>query len=132
AGEVSNLRRPTSGHIYLTLKDSASQLKAVIWRTAAARIPFRIEDGLEVVCFGRVTVYEPRGEYQLAIDALEPKGLGAAQLALEQLKRRLLEEGLFDPSRKRPLPRFPACIALVTSATGAAVRDILEVIDRRC
>lgn len=132
AGEVSNLRRPTSGHVYLTLKDAASQLKAVIWRGTAAQIPFRIEDGLEVLCFGRVTVYEPRGEYQLAVDAIEPKGIGAAQLALEQLKRRLLEEGLFDPSRKRPLPRFPACIALVTSATGAAVRDILEVIERRC
>jgi exodeoxyribonuclease VII large subunit len=132
AGEVSNLRRPTSGHVYLTLKDSQSQLKAVIWRGTAAQIPFRLEDGLEVLCFGRLTVYEPRGEYQIAVDAIEPKGIGAAQLALEQLKRRLAAEGLFEPGRKRPLPRFPGCIALVTSATGAAVRDILEVIERRC
>jgi exodeoxyribonuclease VII large subunit len=132
AGEVSNLRRPTSGHVYLTLKDSESQLKAVIWRGTATKIPFRLEDGLEVICFGRLTVYEPRGEYQLSIDQIEPKGLGAAQLALEQLKRKLAEEGLFDPGRKRAVPRFPACIALVTSPTGAAIRDILEVIDRRC
>jgi exodeoxyribonuclease VII large subunit len=132
AGEVSNLRRPTSGHVYLTLKDATSQLKAVIWRTTAVRIPFQIEDGLEVVCLGRVTVYEPRGEYQLSIDALEPKGIGAAQLALEQLKRRLLAEGLFAPARKRALPRFPSAIGLVTSATGAAVKDITQVIERRC
>jgi exodeoxyribonuclease VII large subunit len=132
AGEVSNLRRPTSGHVYLSLKDAEGQVKAVIWRTTAARIPFRLEDGIEVVCFGRVTVYEPRGEYQIAIDVLEPKGIGAAQLALEQLKKRLQQEGLFDPARKRALPRFPSTIGLVTSATGAAVKDILQVIERRC
>lgn len=132
AGEISNLRRPGSGHVYLTLKDRDAQIKAVIRRTAADRLPFRVEDGLEVLCFGRITVYEPRGEVQLSIDALEPKGIGAAQLALEQLKRRLQAEGLFDPARKRRLPRFPSAIGLVTSLTGAAIKDILQVIDRRC
>lgn len=132
SGEISNLRRPTSGHVYFTLKDQDSQLKALVWRTTAARIPFPLEDGLEVLCYGKITVYEPRGEYQIAVEQIEPKGVGAAQLALERLKKRLHEEGLFDPRRKRPLPRFPACLALVTSATGAAVRDILEVIERRC
>jgi len=132
AGEVSNLRRPTSGHVYLTLKDAESQIKGVIWRTTAGRLPFRLEDGQEVVCFGRVTVYEPRGEYQVSIDAIEPKGIGAAQLALEQLKKKLFAEGLMDASRKRPLPRFPRTIGLVTSATGAAVKDIMQVFERRC
>ncbi len=131
SGEISNLRCPSSGHVYLTLKDERSQLPAVLWRTAAKRIPFRLEDGLEVIVYGRLTVYEPRGQYQMVLEEIEPKGIGAAQLALEQLKQRLAREGLFDPRRKRPLPRFPQAIALVTSATGAAVRDMLEVIDRR-
>lgn len=131
AGEVSNLRSPTSGHVYLTLKDRAAQLRAVVWRDLAQRLPFRLEEGLEVLCFGRITVYEPRGEYQMTIEALEPKGRGALQVALEQLVRRLEAEGLFDPRRKRPLPRFPATIGIVTSPSGAAIKDILEVIERR-
>jgi exodeoxyribonuclease VII large subunit len=131
AGEVSNLRRPGSGHVYLTLKDDRAQLRAVMWRGVASRVRFPLTDGLEVICRGRLTLYEARGDYQLAIDHMEPRGLGAAQLALEALKRKLHAEGLFDESRKRPLPRFPFTVALVTSATSAAVKDMLEVIDRR-
>jgi exodeoxyribonuclease VII large subunit len=131
AGEVSNLRRPTSGHVYFTLKDERSQLKAVLWRSAAKRAGFTLEDGLEVIIFGHMTVFGARGQYQIDVDAIEPRGIGAAQLALQQLKQRLHREGLFDPRRKRPLPRFPKAIAIVTSATGAAVRDMIEVIDRR-
>jgi len=131
-GEISNLRAPGSGHLYCTLKDQTSQIRAVIFRSTAIRLRFGLEDGLQVIVRGRLSVYEPRGEYQLILDHVEPRGLGALQLAFEQLKRRLEDEGLFDLTRKRPLPEFPRTIGLVTSATGAAVRDIVAVLRRRC
>jgi exodeoxyribonuclease VII large subunit len=130
-GEISNFSRPQSGHCYLTLKDDEAQLRAVIWRTAATRVRFDLHDGLEVVCHGRLDLYPPRGSYQLVIDELAPRGIGALELALRQLKEKLAREGLFDPARKRPLPRFPRRVAFVTSPTGAAVRDFLEVLRRR-
>ncbi|MFO0698495.1 MAG: exodeoxyribonuclease VII large subunit [Nitrospira sp.] len=127
-GEIWNLRAPGSGHLYCTLKDQTSQIRAVIFRSTAIRLQFGLEDGLQVIVRGQVSVYEPRGEYQLILDHVEPRGLGALRLAFEQLKRRLEEEGLFDVTRKRSLPAFPRTIGLVTSATGAAVRDMLAVI----
>lgn len=131
SGEISNLARPASGHVYLTLKDEAAQLRAVIWRSIALRLRFDPHDGLDVIARGRLTVYPPRGEYQLTVEELHPKGLGAAELALRQLKEKLLLLGYFAPERKRPLPRFPRRVALVTSPTGAAVRDMLEILGRR-
>jgi len=130
-GEVSDLSRPGSGHIYLTLKDDQGQLKAVVWRNVATRLEFEIKDGMELICEGYVDLYPPRGTYQLILRQIEPKGIGALQLALLQLRERLGAEGLFDPRRKRPLPRFPRQIALITSPTGAAIRDFLEVQRRR-
>jgi exodeoxyribonuclease VII large subunit len=130
-GEVSNLRVPNSGHMYFTLKDDQAQIRSVLFRSGAARLRFALREGLSVIVRGRVTVYEPRGEYQLVVDYAEPKGIGALQLAFEQLKERLAAEGLFDPARKRPLPLFPGTIGVVTSPTGAAIRDILAVLGRR-
>jgi exodeoxyribonuclease VII large subunit len=130
--EISNLRAPGSGHLYCTLKDDSSQIKAVIFKSTAMRLRFGLEDGLQVIVRGRVTVYEPRGEYQVILDLVEPKGRGALQVAFEQLKRRLAAEGLFDPDRKRPLPAFPTTIGIVTSLTGAAVQDMMTVLHRRC
>ena len=135
-GEVSNLRRPVSGHVYFTLKDEKSQIRAVIFRNlfnCGRNRPagFAIEEGMNLVCRARVTVYPPRGEYQLVIDAVEPRGLGALQKAFEQLKARLEAEGLFDPARKKPLPFLPARIGVVTSPTGAVIRDILTITRRR-
>jgi exodeoxyribonuclease VII large subunit len=131
AGEISNFSRPQSGHCYLTLKDEAAQIRAVMWRNAASRVRFDLDDGLEVICRGHLDVYAPRGSYQLVIDEIEPKGLGALERALRKLREKLSVEGLFDPARKRPLPRFPRRIALVTSPTGAAIRDFLEAMARR-
>jgi exodeoxyribonuclease VII large subunit len=131
SGEISNFSRPQSGHCYLTLKDDQAQLRAVMWRTAASRVRVELHDGLEVVCQGYLDVYAPRGSYQLVIQQVEPKGLGALERALRQLRERLAAEGLFDAARKRTLPRFPRRIAFVTSPTGAAVRDFLEVLRRR-
>jgi exodeoxyribonuclease VII large subunit len=131
AGEVSNCTRAGSGHIYFTLKDDDAQLKAVMWRSAAQRLRFELRDGLNVVASGPIEVYPPRGQYQLAADRLEPQGIGALELALRQLQQKLAAEGLFAPERKRPLPRFPRRIALVTSTQGAAVRDMIQVIVRR-
>lgn len=131
AGEISNLKKPSSGHAYLTLKDTGAQLQAVMFKSAANRIKFELKDGMEVLAFGSVTVYEPRGQYQLIIENIEPKGIGALQLAFLQLKEKLEKEGLFDPAHKKPLPLLPKKIAVVTSPTGAAVRDILNVINRR-
>jgi exodeoxyribonuclease VII large subunit len=130
-GEVSNLKISTAGHAYFTLKDEHAQLRAVLFKSSARAVKFRIEDGQQVVAHGRISVYEQRGEYQLLCDGLEPKGLGALQLALEQLKRRLQAEGLLDAARKRPLPTLPRRIGIVTSLSGAAVRDILKVLARR-
>lgn len=131
SGEISNLSRPASGHCYLTLKDDQAQLRGVIWKSTVARLRFELEDGLEVICQGDLEVYAPRGTYQLVIRQVQPKGMGALELALRKLRDRLAHEGLFDPARKRPLPRFPRRIALVTSPTGAAIRDFLQVLRRR-
>jgi len=131
SGEISNFSRPSSGHCYLTLKDDSAQIRAVIWRTAAKAARFELHDGLEVICQGYLDVYAPRGSYQLVIQKIEPKGLGALERALRLLREKLAAEGLFSPARKRPLPRFPRRIAFVTSPTGAAVRDFLEVLRRR-
>ena len=130
-GEISNCSQAGSGHIYLTLKDDSAQIRAVIWRSAAARMRFAIADGLEVIAAGPVEVYESRGTYQLIIEQLLPQGIGALELAFRQLHDKLAAEGLFAPERKRPLPRFPRRIALITSPSGAAVRDMLQVITRR-
>jgi exodeoxyribonuclease VII large subunit len=131
-GEISNLRAPGSGHLYCTLKDDSSQIRAVIFRPTAQRLRFGLEDGLHVIVRGRVTVYEPRGEYQVILEYLEPKGRGAQQLAFEQLKHRLAAEGLFDQDRKSPVPVFPRTVGIVTSLSGAAVRDMITVLHRRC
>ncbi|HTU25693.1 MAG TPA: exodeoxyribonuclease VII large subunit [Pirellulales bacterium] len=131
SGEISNLSRPQSGHCYLTLKDESAQLRAVLWRTAASRLRFDLDDGLEVICQGHLDLYAPRGSYQLVIEQILPKGMGALELALRKLRQRLAAEGLFAAERKRPLPRFPREIGIVTSPTGAALRDFLEVLRRR-
>src|SRR5262245_2616322 len=131
AGEVSGLARPNSGHVYLSLKDGQSVLKAVIWRGIALRLRFDPRDGIEVLARGNLTVYGPRSEYQLIIHELQPRGVGAQELALRQLREKLFNLGWFDPKRKKPLPVFPNRIALVTSPTGAAVRDMLEILGRR-
>jgi len=131
AGEVSDFARPRSGHCYLTLKDGRCQLRAVIWRAVASRVRFDLDDGLEVVCRGHVDVYAPRGTYQLIVQEIQPAGIGALELAFRQLHRKLDQQGLFARERKRPLPRSVQRIALVTSPTGAAIRDFLEVLRRR-
>ena len=130
-GEVSNFRGAGSGHLYFTLKDAAAQLRAVCFRNQARYMKFKPADGLAVIARGRLSVYEARGEYQLVVDYLEPAGAGALQVAFEQLKKKLAAEGLFDASRKKPLPVLPRAVGLVTSPQGAAVRDIIRVLQRR-
>ncbi len=130
-GELSNFRIVQSGHAYFTLKDAQSQLRGVMFRSALRQLPFTPEAGMHVVARGRITVYEPRGDYQLVVNVIEPKGVGSLQFAYEQLKERLFDEGLFDESRKRPIPLVPQRIGIVTSSTGAAIRDIVQVIHRR-
>ena len=130
-GELSNCRLWNTGHLYFTLKDAGSQLKAVMFRSALRALRFKPEDGLHVVARGRITVYDPKGEYQVLCEHLEPQGVGALQLAFEQLKKRLQAEGLFAAERKRPLPALPRRIGIVTSLDGAAIRDIIKVISRR-
>lgn len=130
-GEISNLRIPSSGHCYFTLKDANAQVAGVMFRNAAQAIKFDLRDGLNVVASGQISVYEKSGQYQVICRQLMPKGLGALQLAFEQLKQRLAREGLFDPARKRPIPRLPQRIGLITSPTGAAIRDFLNIINRR-
>lgn len=130
-GEVSNLRLPSSGHIYFVLKDAKAQLPAVVWRSTAQRFRFRFEEGKKFLVRGRLSVFADQGKFQLYVEGAEPAGLGAAALALEQLKKKLAAEGLFDAKRKRPLPRLPRRIGVVTSVTGAAVRDIIRVVERR-
>jgi len=130
-GEISNGRMWNSGHYYFTLKDAGAQMKAVIFRSALRYLKFKPQDGLSVTVRGRISVYEPKGEYQLVCEYLEPQGLGALQLAFEQLKKKLATEGLFDETRKRPLPALPRRIGIVTSIDGAALRDIVRVLRRR-
>jgi exodeoxyribonuclease VII large subunit len=130
-GQVSNHRPHPSGHLYFTLKDSSAQIRAVMFRSDARRLTFRLEDGQHIVAKGRVSVYEVRGEYQIICDRLAPHGLGALQLAFEQLKKRLAAEGLFEAARKRPLPTLPRKIGIVTSLSGAALQDMLRVLSAR-
>jgi exodeoxyribonuclease VII large subunit len=130
-GEISNCRQWSSGHLYFTLKDDHAQVRAVMFRTVVRQLKFRPADGMRAVARGRLSVYEVMGEYQIVCDSLEPFGLGALQLAFEQLKRRLQTEGLFDQARKRPLPVLPRRIGVVTSLDGAAVRDIVRVLTIR-
>lgn len=129
--EVSNLSLPRSGHLYLTLKDAEGQLRAVMFRTYAARLPFRPEDGMKVLAHGRISIYGASGQYQLYIDELQPDGAGALAMQYEQLRRRLEAEGLFSEARKKPLPPMPMRIGVITSPSGAAVHDIRNVLGRR-
>lgn len=131
-GEVSNLRTPSSGHLYFTLKDQTSQIRAVLFRSVANQLRFALRDGLQVIVRGRLNVYEVRGDYQIILEYLEPKGIGAFQLAFEQLKEKLEREGLFDSVRKRPLPFFPRKVGIVTSPSGAVIQDMLTIMKRRC
>jgi exodeoxyribonuclease VII large subunit len=130
-GELSGVKRAASGHIYFALKDEKARLDVVLWRSSAQRVRFDLEDGLVVRARGRLTVYAPQGRYQMEADAVEPVGAGPLQVAFEQLRRKLEAEGLFDPARKRALPGFPRRVALVTSPSGAAVRDLIHVARRR-
>ena len=130
-GELSNCRVWNTGHMYFTLKDDAAQIRGVMFRSALRLLRFKPQDGLRVVARGRLTVYDPKGEYQIVCEHLEPEGLGALQLAFDQLKQRLQKEGLFDERRKRSLPALPRKIGVVTSLEGAAVRDIIQVLRRR-
>lgn len=130
-GEVSNFRAAGSGHYYFTLKDGSAQLRAVCFRNQARYLKFKPQDGLAIIARGHLSVYEARGEYQLCVEYLEPAGVGALQLAFEQLRKRLAAEGLFDQARKKPLPMLPRAIGIVTSPSGAAIRDILRVLKRR-
>lgn len=131
AGEVSNFTRASSGHWYFTLKDANAQIKTVAFRGINLRLRFDLKNGMEIVARGRLTVYDPKGEYQFVVEEIQPKGLGGTELALRQLKEKLLAKGYFSPARKRPLPRPPARVGLVASATGAAVRDMIEVFAQR-
>lgn len=130
-GEISNLKRHSSGHIYLTLKDDKSQLSAVFFSRQNQFLKFEIKDGLQVLILGKISLYEARGQYQLYIERMEPKGMGALQLAFLQLKEKLEAEGLFDPQHKKAILQFPKVVGVVTSPTGAAIRDILNVVNRR-
>lgn len=129
--ELSNFRQPASGHLYFTLKDARSQMQGIMYRSNAQKVNFKIEDGMKVLVYGRVSVYERGGNYQMVASIIEPRGVGALQLAFEQLKKKLYEEGLFDKEHKQPIPILPGRIGVVTSPTGAAIRDILNVINRR-
>ncbi|MBL8815332.1 MAG: exodeoxyribonuclease VII large subunit [Planctomyces sp.] len=129
--EISNCRKSPTGHFYLTLKDESSEISAVIWKTTAARLKFQPKDGMQVLATGNLQVYVPRGTCQFIVNRLTPQGIGELELAFRQLRDKLAGEGLFDESRKRPIPRIPKRIALITSPTGAAVRDMIQVITRR-
>lgn len=130
-GEVTNFTRSAAGHLYFSIKDARAQIRVVLFAASARFLRFRIENGLQLIVRGRLTIYEAKGEFQLNAVAAEPAGLGALQLAFEQLKKQLAAEGLFDPERKKPIPMLPQRIAIVTSPTGAAIRDILHVLGRR-
>lgn len=131
SGEVSNYTRASSGHMYFTLKDERAVIRAVLFKGYQKEVRFEIENGLKLIVHGALSIFEKRGEYQIIVDFLEPEGLGALQLAFEQLKEKLKMEGLFDESKKRPIPTFPNVVGVITSETGAAIRDILNVIGRR-
>lgn len=131
AGEISNLKIHASGHVYFSLKDPDSQMPAVMWKARARKVPFELQDGLAVIATGHVEVYEPHGRYQFMVEQLAPEGVGALELAFRQLKERLAKESLFDPAAKKPLPRWPRTVALVTSPSGAAVRDMVRTLARR-
>lgn len=130
-GEISNLARPASGHWYFSLKDEHSQIRAVMFRTANRRVAFTPENGQQVLCRARASVYTPRGDLQLIVEGIEPEGIGGLQIALEQLKTKLEQEGLFALEHKKVLPPYPQSVGIVTSATGAAVHDILNILERR-
>ena len=130
-GEISNLARPSSGHVYFTLKDNSSQIKCAIFRSAASRLRFPMQNGDAVLVNGRLSIYDARSEYQIIGERVVPAGVGELQLAFERLKEQLAEEGLFEPINKKPLPKFPQKIGLITSATGAAIRDILRMLQKR-
>jgi len=130
-GEISGVRLATSGHYYFTLKEQDAQLRCACFRSTARYLKFKPQDGVAVLARGRIDVYEVRGEYQLLVESLEPQGQGALQFAFEQLKKKLAAEGLFEPARKRPIPRFPRRIGIVTSPKGAVIRDMLHVLERR-
>jgi len=130
-GEISGFTHHSSGHMYFSIKDAESTLSCVMFRRENVKLRFKPEVGLKVICHGRVSVYAPRGQYQLMADSLEPKGLGDLQLAFEQLKKKLAQEGLFDPSLKKPIPFMPHCIGVITSPTGAVIHDMQHVWERR-
>ena len=130
-GEISSFSRVSSGHCYFTLKDTQAQIPAVVWNSTAARLKFQLQNGMEVLCRGRLEVYAPHGKYQFIISQIEPKGIGALQLAFQQLHAKLGKEGLFLPERKKPMPRTIRRVAVITSITGAAIRDFLNVVGRR-
>ncbi len=130
-GEISNFKFHNSGHIYLTLKDEKSQMPSVFFSRHNHGLRFELKDGLQVLAFGRLSIYEPRGQYQFYIERIEPKGIGALQLAFLQLKEKLEREGLFDPAHKKPISKFPCVVGVITSPTGAAIRDILNILNRR-
>jgi exodeoxyribonuclease VII large subunit len=131
AGEISNFKTYPSGHLYFTLKDEESQISCAMWRGSAARLDFEPENGLHVLAYGKVDIYVPRGQYQLIVEKMEPRGAGALALKFEQLKKKLQEEGLFDPGRKRPLPLLPRSVAILTSPVGAAIQDMLRTLASR-
>jgi len=130
-GEISNFRAPTSGHFYMVLKDEKAQIRAVLFRPQTRYLKFMPQDGMKVIVRGRVAIYEPRGEYQVILDYMEPLGVGALALAFEQLKKKLAARGVFDQSHKKPLPFLPQRVAVITSPTGAAIRDFLKIVRRR-
>jgi len=130
-GEIADFKQAHSGHLYFTLKDEKSALNCVMWRSSAVLVPFELESGLQVICKGQISVYEQRGQYQLYVEGIEPKGKGALQLAFEQLKEKLKKEGLFDPSVKKKLPLLPKKVGIVTSPRGAAIIDIIKTLERR-
>ncbi len=130
-GEISNFKQHTSGHLYFTLKDEGAQISGVMWRSRVATLPLMPEDGMKVIARGSITVYPPRGNYQIDCDQIQPLGVGELQLAFERLKKKLADEGLFDADHKRPIPEYPECIGIVTSETGAALQDIRSVLERR-
>jgi len=130
-GEISNLSQPSSGHVYFTLKDESAQIRCVLWRNIAEYLPFQIEDGQHVIVLAKLSVYEKQGQYQLYVEDVHPVGIGKLELAFQQLKEKLYKEGLFDQEHKKPLPIFPQRIGIVTSPTGAAIRDIVKIARRR-